>query len=151
MGIIRKFTLLLMLFIAVSCGNRQLRETLDDVRNYISERPDSALAVLEGMKADVGDSRRDRAEFALLYSMALDKNYIDLASDSVIAPAVSWYSRHGSADDRLKMCYYRARISDNAQDADSALEWYAKGERLADKCTDFSAVGRLYRGISTIY
>ena len=31
------------------------------------------------------------AKYALLLSQALDKNYIDLQSDSIIAPAVRYY------------------------------------------------------------
>ena len=31
--------------------------------------------------------RKQKAKYALLYSMALDKNYIDLQSDSIIAPS----------------------------------------------------------------
>ena len=39
-----------------------------------------------------------RAKYALLRSMALDKNYIDVADDSLINVAVEWYSRRGDAD-----------------------------------------------------
>jgi len=42
------------------------------------------------------------AKYALLLSQALDKNYIDLQSDSIIAPAVRYYENHGTPDERLK-------------------------------------------------
>ena len=46
--------------------------------------------------------------------MALDKNWIDLASNSIIAPAVSYYNNHGSKEEKLMTYYYRGRISMNA-------------------------------------
>ena len=63
-----------------------------------------------------------------LLSQALDKNYIDLQSDSIIAPAVRYYENHGTPDERLKVFYYRGRISMNANDYDSATEYFIKAD-----------------------
>lgn len=131
-----------------SCGgNRKIEPVLSDVENYIEARPDSALAVLEGLR-DEGDlydaGRRVKAKFALLYSMALDKNYIDLCSDSVLAPALQFYAHRGTADDRMRTCYYKARTCENAGDEDEAMEWLVKGERYAGDARDCNTKGRLY-------
>lgn len=51
--------------------------------------------------------------YALLLSIALDKNYIDVTNDSIIAPAVKNYAKHGSADEKLKTRYYWGCIAMN--------------------------------------
>ena len=88
-----------------SVNPRRVAAVLDDVETYINERPDSALAVLRALDSTAVRGRALRARVSLLHSMALDKNYIDLKTDSILAPAVSWYSRHGSPDEKLKTRY----------------------------------------------
>lgn len=139
---------LAMVLIPVACS-READRQLDDVASYIEARPDSALAVLRGMPQM--PTRKTVARQALLHSMAIDKCYIDLTTDSLLAPAVAYYSKRGNPDDRLKMYYYKGRLMENVGDREAALEWYVKGERFVPKCKDLSAVGRLYTGKSTQY
>ena len=54
------------------------------VESFIEERPDSALAVLEQINKEELSSKEEKAKHALLLSIALDKNYIDLTTDSII-------------------------------------------------------------------
>ena len=71
----------------VSCNDARKSETfrvLEDVDSFIEARPDSALAVLEGIEKSELTSKELEAKYALLLSQALDKNYIDLQSDSRI-------------------------------------------------------------------
>ena len=50
------------------------------------ERPDSALSVLKSVDHALLNTKRSRAHHALLHAMALDKNYIDVADDSIAHP-----------------------------------------------------------------
>ena len=78
----------------LSCSGHEVRNSikvLDDVESYIQERPDSALFVLEGIDRLNLNTRGLKARHGLLLSMALDKNFIDLTSDSLIAPVVEYY------------------------------------------------------------
>ena len=124
---------------------------LDDVDTYISERPDSALAVLDSLSGMDIRGREANARFALLYSMALDKNYIDLTDDSLINVAVGWYRRHGTADERLKAWYYQGRVYENAGDNEKAMESFVRAEVYAGEAKDYAAAGRLYKAKSLIY
>lgn len=119
------FILASFLPLLISCirGGEALAK-LDDVFSYIESRPDSALTVLEGMNEEDLTSKRSKAKHALLYSMALDKNWIDLASDSIIAPAVSYYNNHGSTEEKLMTYYYRGRISMNAGSYEDAISYF---------------------------
>ena len=112
----------------ISCADRVVIRELDNVETYISEHPDSALAVLDSISAMNIQGRKANAKFALLYSMALDKNYIDVMDDSLINIAVDWYHRHGTADERLKSYYYQGRVYQNAGDNEAAMESFVKAE-----------------------
>ena len=134
-----------------SCSDRDVLRTLDDVDTYISERPDSALAVLDSLSGTDIRGREANARFALLYSMALDKNYIDLTDDSLINVAVGWYRRHGTADERLKAWYYQGRVYENAGDNEKAMESFVKAENCASEATDDISKGMLYKVMSGRY
>ena len=138
----------------VSCNDARKSETfrvLEDVDSYIEARPDSALAVLEGIDKSELTSKELEAKYALLLSQALDKNYIDLQSDSIIAPAVRYYENHGTPDERLKMYYYSGRIKQNSGDYEGAMEMFVKGESYGDECTDKVLLGRLYAAKQYVY
>ena len=138
----------------VSCNGARKSETfklLEDVDSYIEARPDSALAVLEGIDKPELTSKELEAKYALLLSQALDKNYIDLQSDSIIAPAVRYYENHGTPDERLLTHYYRGVIYLNDGDRESAMESYIKAERYVDECRDYGVIARLYTAKMNLY
>ena len=138
----------------VSCDDARKSETyrvLEDVDSYIEARPDSALAVLECIDKSELTSKELEAKYALLLSQALDKNYIDLQSDSIIDPAVRYYENHGTPDERLKMYYYSGRIKQNSGDYEGAMERFVKGESYGDECTDKALLGRLYAAKQYVY
>ena len=100
------FLVTILLTACAPASQRRVGAVLDDVESYINDRPDSALAVLRGLDSTAVIRRpAQRARAALLHSMALDKCYIDLQTDSILAPAVAWYRRHGTPDERLKTHY----------------------------------------------
>ena len=96
-------------------------------------------------------SKELEAKYALLLSQALDKNYIDLQSDSIIAPAVRYYENHGTPDERLLTHYYRGVIYLNDGDRESAMESYIKAERYIDECRDYGVIARLYTAKMNLY
>lgn len=124
---------------------------LQEIESYIEEDPKRALEEIRNITPDNLLSPRTKAKHALLHSMALDKNYIDLTTDSIIAPAVKYYSKHGSADDRLLMHYYMGRIYENAGDDEKAAVEFSKGEEQSMEVTNNLALGRLYMHFSSIY
>lgn len=143
--------IVLLSVLLTSCSDRQVLRTLDDVDTYISERPDCALAVLDSLSGTDIRGREANARFALLYSMALDKNYIDLTDDSLINVAVGWYRRHGTADERLKAWYYQGRVYENAGDNEKAMESFVRAETCASEAVDDISKGMLYKAMSGRY
>ena len=65
-------------------------------KGLMNSRPDSALTVLSSIeKTSLGDDK-EKARYALLMSMALDKNYIDTTSFDVLQPAIDYYLEKGT-------------------------------------------------------
>ena len=130
--------------------------TLTQVETFIESHPDSALSVLENIDTQELLNKEERAKYALLLSMALDKNYVDKTDFEVLQPAIDYYQSHGTATDKLRTYYYQGRIYQNQQKHDElALQCFAKaitdGEASEDILTKARVLftqGRIY---STIY
>lgn len=139
--------------VLLSCSKADLEteRTLADVASFIEERPDSALTILDTMDSFSLTTSALKARHSLLLAMARDKNYIDDTTDSIIAPAVSWYRRHGSADEKLLMNYYRGRIAMNAGDYETAMRWFADGSRFSEKARNKVWAGRLCNAKFQVY
>ena len=150
--LIRTAVAVLVLCAVLSCSDdTAVMEELNRAEAVMEEYPDSALVLLDSLDRNRLTTREARARHSLLYSQALDKNWIELTSDSVISPAVKYYSRHGSPDYRLKTQYYLGCIFRNAGDREEAMEHFVEAERYVDRATDWQAVGRLYSAKRTIY
>ena len=85
-----------------ACTDSPVDARLDLADSLMESRPDSALTILDSISA--ADLRGDaqKARHALLLSMALDKNYIDTTTFDVLQPAIDYYPRHGSPDEKLR-------------------------------------------------
>ena len=138
----------------VSCNGARKSETyrlLEDVDSYIEARPDSALAVLEGIGEEDLGSREEKAKYALLMSMALDKNYIDRTDFEVLQPAIDYYESHGSATDKLRTFYYQGRIYNNRGDSESAMKCYVYALEYGNEAEDILTKARTYYAQGYIY
>lgn len=144
-------TILLVLSSLVSCGNAEMTNELKDINSYIRECPDSALVVLRGMDQRRLNTKRLRAEYALLHAMALDKNYIDTTDVSVVMPAVEYYRKYGNSDDKLRAYFYLGCVYRNANNLDKAMVAYMMAEAEADKSKDNTQKGLLYMNISQLF
>ena len=158
MSVVRRIVNQCIIFLCVllcACGGaqeaRRVRANLDDVASYINDRPDSALAVLRGIDSKSLPSRKDQARAALLHSIALDKCYVDITSDSILAPALAYYRHHGSADQRLKARYYRAVLARNAGDRDTQMAWLVEAERFIPRARDPEMAGFIYVAKRELY
>ena len=157
MGSIRHahiFFIILLIFTFVACSpssRQRLAVMLDDVESYINERPDSALTVLEEVDSTALSTRALRARYSLLRVMALYKDYQDITKPGLLDPALSYYSRHGSADERLKAYYYQGCISKAKNDLNAAAIAFSSAEQYAEKAKDKHTVGLFYEAFASLY
>ena len=121
----------------LSCKDGGTYAVLKDVESYIQTRPDSALATLRTIDESSLFTRKERALYALLHTMALDKNYIDPKNESLIMPAVDYYRKHGTPDEKLKAFFYLGRICMYNKDYNSAVNHYTEGYQIINKCRDY--------------
>lgn len=149
--IIAAITILTFAASMVSCTDHEVIRQLNNVEAYINEHPDSALSVLDSMSAESIRGRKANARFALLYSIALDKSYIDIDNDSILAPAINYYRKHGTPSDRMKTLFYQARIQFNAEDYEATIVTLSKAEKLAGQIPDSLYLGMIYSYESVIY
>ena len=121
----------------IGCGHKsEAWDTMDTAEVLMDSMPDSALTVLSSIeKTSLGDDK-EKARYALLMSMALDKNYIDTTSFDVLQPAIDYYLEKGTPEERLRTLYYQGCIFLNKSDFDMAMQCYLKAEDLKDECKD---------------
>ena len=112
--------------VSVACDRNTpispILEQMDMAENFLSSKPDSALTILESIPVTNIIGKKVAARYALLKSMALDKNYIDTTTFDVLQPAIDYYIKNGSPDEKLRTYYYQGRIYQNQGDDDSAMQ-----------------------------
>lgn len=148
----KAFLPLLMILASVcSCADRSLYQQFDSLESIIFDHPDSVLKALE--KIDTSLLRTDamKARYSLLHATALDKNYIDTTDVSLIMPAVEYYKKKGTPEQKLKVFYQLGRIQYNAGDLNNAALSFTLSEREAAQTTDEATKGLLYMTFSEIY
>ena len=101
---------------------------MDKAESLMDAKPDSALVVLENIPASSVKGKEAAARYALLKSMALDKNYIDTTTFDVLQPAIDYYVKHGSPDEQLRTYYYQGRIYQNQGNNDLAMQSFMWGK-----------------------
>lgn len=115
---------------------------LDLADDLMESRPDSALTVLSSIDTTSLADDGEKARYALLMSMALDKNYIDTSNFDILQPAIDYYSTHGTPDEKLRTFYYQGRIFQNKGDRDNALRSFNKGIEISSHCNDSLCIAR---------
>ena len=139
------------IFSCKDARNSEVYRLLTDVDSYIESRPDSALAVLEGIYKAELTTKELEAKYALLMSMALDKNYIDRTDFEVLQPAIDYYENHGTATDKLRTFYYEGRIYCNRGESEEAMECLVKSIDLGSESNDLKTKARNYTAQGTLY
>lgn len=116
------------------CAPKSVLNTLADIETFIQERPDSALTILDTIDRVSLTTARSKAYHALLYAMALDKNFIDVSDDSIAQVAVDYYSKHGPQKYYARSLYYLGLAYYYQEDYNKAIVEFTKAEEVAQEC-----------------
>ena len=144
------YILFITCLVLLACNTENnVNKYLNEIDSYIETLPDSALYALKKIEPTALTNKRDRAKHALLMSMALDKNYVDMTDFSVIQPAIDYYKENGSYTDRLRTLFYTGRIYNNIGNNESAMKCYVKGIYLNKYPHDTLTMARVfyYKGL----
>ncbi len=121
------------------------------VESLMDSRPDSALSILNTVNVESLGGKRDKARYALLKSMALDKNYIDTTSFDILQPAIDYFIKRGTADEKLRTYYYQGRIYQNRENNDSAMQSFMRGRECFGQASDTLTMANLLVAQGTIF
>lgn len=147
---VHPFFPILLVSVLISC-QASVKQHLDLAEAYMDTRPDSSLAILQSIGKDELRTKRLQARHALLTSMALDKNYIDVTDDSIISKAVSFYSRKKASNELMKSWYYQAIVNKNAGNYPAAIVSLEMAERAATEKKNYHLLGLIYRNKADIF
>ncbi len=155
--IISKYCLLYVLVMVLFTGiifscteNSDLGKQCASAESLMNNHPDSALAVLRKINRSSLSSDKMKAKYALLMSQALDKNYIDTTSFDILQPAIDYYLRKGTADEKLRTYYYQGRIYQNRENNDSAMQSFMRGREYCGQASDTLTMANLLVAQGTI-
>ena len=133
----------------IGCSSRQRRE-LTRIEQLLYQYPDSALILLNRMDPEELSAPKDKARYALLLSMAYDKNYIDMKDDSFIRPAVDYYSIH-QGKYRMLSWYYYGLVLLNAHSYPAAIIAFEEAEKDAQLLKDSHSLGLINRNKANVF
>ena len=143
------FTLLITF---TACGEKQaVTDALNRAEVLMNEHPDSSLVLLRTLTFDDFRKESNRARYALLHSQALDKNYIDVTSDSLISVAVEYYQDEDDVRSKFFSYYYLGRVHANGGNSLKAMLSFTKAEQLEEEIQDSLALGLLYSQLGDLY
>lgn len=117
----------------------------------MNEHPEDALSIIRHIDRRKIYSSASEARYALLYSQALDKNYVDVTSDSLTAVAVNYYDRHGTKHERAMAHYYQGRVFSNAGNFDAAIRSYSLAEDAASGTDDYYLLGLINNAVGNLH
>lgn len=140
---------LTMVLMAVGCGHRNARESLRQADRLVSERPDSALKILEAL--DIRDADQEtQAWHALLLAKANEKALKRFHNDSLTEMAAEYFRGRGDSLE-IQALYYNGVIHGYNKDYASALISLIEAAKKANAAGDDFYCGMAYREQADIY
>lgn len=131
---------------------RRTEALLERVDATIEADARQALRTLDSLDRRQLYGAEQRARFALLYTQAQDKNYVEVRDDSLIRAAVDYYETTSDAPlDKFRALYYLGRVQFNRGEFSRAMLAYLEAERLVDAVADDYLIGLLYVQMGNIY
>lgn len=141
------------LLLTMICCDRHSKAwgKMDLAENLMESKPDSSLAILDNISQSELKGNKESARYALLKSIALNKNFIDTTTFDIINPAVVYYEKHGSPDEKFRTYYYSGRIYQNQGNDDSAMQQFMNAIDLKNEISDSLLLARNYIALGTLY
>ena len=132
-------------------GRRTISTLMDSAESIMNDAPEQAFQLLDSIDSRSMHSRALNARYALLYTEAQYKCFIQAPDDSLILIAIKYYSVGNHPEQLFRSFYCLGCIyneSDRLIDAAVALE---QAEQLADKIDDGYRKGLLYTQLGEVF
>lgn len=138
------------LALSLSC-DRRVNEQLDSIEDSLSTDPACAYEKLTSISTKQLRSKSTQARYALLMSLAMDKNYIDTDNDSLIRVAVNYYQDGRNTSYKMLSFYSLGIVQRNAHKTTAAIVSFLKSEELAAELSDYHYLGLVYKNMAALY
>ena len=137
------------------CGDKRVESVLVNIDTVISSRPDSALLLLDSLKAEKPQWPKSlRMRHDLLTMKAQNKACVDFTSDSVGRMLVDYYDSHGTTNERVMAHYLLGCAYRDLGEAPRAVNSYMDAIAAADTTAadfDFYTLSAVYSQLAGIY
>ena len=140
----------LVLLAILSCQSEN-QSKLDTVESLLADSPEEALSLLNEIKVKDLKKEKDIARYALLSSAVMDKNYIDVASDSLTRVAVEYYMLRSNKYYRMLAWYYHGLVLMNAKSYSSSIVALERAEKDAISLHDDFHAGLIFRNKAKVF
>ena len=148
----RRLIFFFLLGIIVSCSSeRDTVRLVNQAEKIVQEHPDQALRMLDTLSRGNFSSRKERARYGIVKSMALTKNWIEPSSDSLIRPAVEYYGKSRQYDYRMKAWFYFGRVQLVQGELVASLYSFKQAEHAAENTGDDRYKGLIQMGLANVY
>lgn len=111
-------------------------EQLATADSLMMSRPDSALEILDALDMEHVKGQRAHAYYGMLYTQALDKNYLDPDNDSLISLSVDYYRRHHDDGKLMRSLFYQGCANYYAANYTKAIVAATEADQLARSLND---------------
>ena len=147
---IKQNSFVFLLFFFCSCCNNYENRILEQSIAYLDNKPDSSLILLESIDPSSFYLHKDKARYNLYLSVALDKNLLEIP-DSVITPAVYYFSTRGSIEERMLALYHYGLFQNNNNEYSKAIVTFERAAELAKSLNDTHYLGLIYRNMANSF
>ena len=126
--------LLLLLVVGTGCShNPQYPAVLETADSLSYVNPDSAVALLQNVEAEMSaSSPAVHHLYDLLTIKAQDKADLPLTSDSLILDVLEYYEHGGDPNKLPEAYYYAGRVYSELGDAPQAIDYFQKAQTTLD-------------------
>lgn len=145
--------IILSILLLSACGESERNsQLLSRAETVMEDSADVALTILrDSIDTTTLSTERSRAIYAVLLSQALDKNYIDIASDSIIAPAVKYFDDDDDPHYAMLSNFYYGKTLLNQNKLSDAIIACNKATDYAKELNDDFYMGLIYGVIDDAY
>lgn len=147
-----EFALLLFLLSLCACKDRPYPHALIAADSLAYSKPDSAITLLNGLKAQMSaEPEATQMYYRLVTIKAEDNAYFPYSSDSLIKPILNYYQDKKDSTRLPEAYYYAGRIYLDLGDAPQALQYLQKAIEVLKGSSSYRLISKTYQQIGTLY
>ena len=134
-----------------ACSSRDALKSIECAEQLLSENPEEALRIIEGVDAEALRREEDRARYALIYSEAYYYSYIDVDADTLTQGMMRYYLESDNHPERARAMFQHALVAYNGGELAEAMVSLVEAEKSLQKHTNRKLEGSVQRLKGDIY